>query len=91
MLKKQREEVRRALAYDQRNLDQIRARLQKSQAQADKALLSIQNKGEVLEQYETLLAEGEEAYMKVVENAGKLVTCLNMHSQDTLERFSYKG
>jgi hypothetical protein len=41
----------------------------------------------VLEQYETLLEEGDQAYQKIVDNAGKLTTVLNQQSEDTRSRY----
>jgi hypothetical protein len=39
------------------------------------------------EGYEKILEKGEEAYHKITENSGKLVTCLNTFADDVDDRF----
>lgn len=86
-MRKQRISIKKELQVDRQNLERARAKLMVGDQKQEEMLRRVEDLERRKEGYENIIEKGEEAYFKIAENSGKLVSCIGNYCDNVGERY----
>ena len=90
-LRKDREQMVMELARDRSRLEHTKAQADRMQSNYDNAMVSVNDRRELVGNYEKMIDESESAYTKLMNNTNKLIATLDIESQGIRQRVAPQG
>lgn len=86
-MRKQKASLQRELQVDRQNLQRVTAKIQAGEQKQDMMMNRVNELERRKDGYESIIEKGEEAYHKITENSGKLVSCIENYCDGVGERY----